>query len=194
MRLAAGVIALTAFALISTSFAGTTTEPKTRSQAEGKAMLDSGDKVMANVAAKEFLFNEKEWSVDLFGVYAFEAKSGRYNDGFGPGIGVNYFFNRYFGVGLDAYGWEGNGLMGAATGNLLLRYPIEQWHLAPYLIGGIGASYEEEISEEQLIGNAGVGVEYRLNRHWGVFTDGRYVLTDKTNDYAVARVGVRYAF
>lgn len=143
---------------------------------------------------KLYLFNEKEWSLDLFGLYAFEASNGAYDDGFGPGIGLNYFFNRYIGVGLEGYTWNGDGYIGSASGNLILRYPIEDWHLAPYLIAGVGGNFGAEDGEDQINGSGGIGVEYRFNQNWSVFTDARYVGTAKTNDYGIARTGIRFSF
>jgi hypothetical protein len=145
-------------------------------------------------SAPELLFNANEWSIDVFGLYAIEVDKGTYDDGFGAGVGVNCFFNRYFGIGLEGYGWKGDGLISSVSGNAILRYPIEKWHLAPYLIGGIGGNFDADHSPDQINASGGLGVEYRFNQHWGVFTDGRYVVTDETEDYAIARLGVRFSF
>jgi hypothetical protein len=148
----------------------------------------------AYVPDPDLLFNANEWSIDVFGLYALEVDQGTYDDGFGAGVGVNYFFNRYFGIGLEGYGWKGDGLISSVSGNAILRYPIEKWHLAPYIIGGIGGNFDADNSPDQINASGGLGVEYRFNQHWGVFTDGRYVITDETEDYAIARLGVRFSF
>lgn len=152
------------------------------------------DKWVAQENFEDFIFNGNEWSLDVFGLYAFEAKQGTYDDGFGAGIGVNYFFNRYFGLGLEGYGWKGDGLISSVSGNVMLRYPIEKWRLAPYAIGGIGGNFDADNTQDQINANAGLGLEYRFNAHWGIFTDSRYVFTDVSNDYVITRLGVRFAF
>lgn len=183
---------------VSASMAGADTMDKTivRTQLRSEPTPERqyGEKELVTTTEDVFLFNAKEWSLDVFGMYAFEADKGAYDDGFGGGIGVNYFFNRYFGMGLEGYGWNGDGVIGSASGNLMLRYPIEKWHLAPYLIGGIGGNFCADKSDDQVNVSGGIGVEYRFNAHWGIFTDARYVATDKTNDYGVARLGVRFSF
>jgi hypothetical protein len=193
LHLTLGFTILTTFAL--PCYGDTMNQPILRREdKDPKAILDSGDKVMVESEPARYLFNQNEWSVDVFGHYAFDTKKGTIDDGFGAGLGVNYFITRFIGVGLEGYGWKGDGLIGSVGANLMLRYPIEQWHLAPYLIGGVSGNFGAKHSEDQVNGSAGVGVEYRFNEHWGVFTDGRYVLTEKTNDYGIARLGIRYAF
>ena len=108
------------------------------------------------------LFRDNELQLDVFGLGDFYRGgadiSGR--PAWGGGLGLNYFFSRYIGVGLEqsVYGRnsKGNGAQGndfgytrwATIGNLFLRYPICSWNLAPYLMVGGGANY----------GNVGGGV------------------------------------
>lgn len=76
----------------------------------------------------------------------------------------------------------------------MLRYPIERWRLAPYMIVGIAGNFDADNTEDQVNASGGLGIEYRITKNWGVFTDSRYVLTDVSNDYVVTRVGVRFTF
>src|SRR5256885_8890545 len=46
--------------------------------------------------------SEREFSLDLLGSYATRNRHG-HSDAFGFGVGANYFWMRYFGVGLDTY-------------------------------------------------------------------------------------------
>lgn len=190
VHLSAGI--LTLLVLAQTSYGDTMTPSPLRQDATIRD--NSYDKVIVDEPVELLLFNEKEWSVDLFGMYAFEAKKGIYDDGFGAGIGVNYFFNRYVGLGLEGYGWKGDGLISSVGGNIMLRYPIEKWRLAPYVIAGIGGNFDADNTEDQINASGGLGVEYRVTKNWGVFTDSRYVLTDVSNDYVVTRLGVRFTF
>ncbi len=139
------------------------------------------------------LFRSNELSFDVFGLYATTLKPGLYNDDFGGGLGVNYFFTKYIGVGLDGYAWDGSkdDVVYAVSGNLIFRYPIEEMHLAPYAFIGPGGHFGPTT---QVSGQAGAGVEFRFTEHVGMFADARYVLTDKTNDYLLPRVGLRFAF
>lgn len=145
------------------------------------------------------LFQDVETSADIFGTYAATGggPQSRFKDGFGGGVGVNHFFLKYVGVGLDAYAWNGDrpkdGISGGPSGSLILRYPIENLHLAPYVFGGVGGLFTESRSP-QLTEHGGIGFEYRFDPNWGVFADARYVFTDKDNDYALPRVGLRFIF
>lgn len=143
-------------------------------------------------------FKSMETSVDLFGSYtAASGNTDRFKDGFGGGLGVNHFFTKHFGLGLDAYAWEGdrprNGITAGVSGSLIARYPIEEIHLAPYVFGGVGGIFTESRSA-QPSGHLGGGLEYRFTEHMGVFSDVRYVFADEDNDYALPRLGIRYAF
>ncbi len=140
------------------------------------------------------LFGDNETTVDIFGTYSAVDGNGAYDDGFGGGIGVNKFFRRYFGLGLEGYFWDGatNGdVISSVAGSLIARYPIEQLHIAPYLMGGIGGGFD---STDQFNVLAGGGLDLRFTPNFGVFSDGRYVWTDKTNDYGLIRAGLRFAF
>ena len=89
---------------------------------------------------------------------AYESRQFSGRPGWGGGLGVNYIFARYFGVGLEqsVFGRNSNPTQpGAAnydpfnygytrwqtTGNFILRYPVCQWNIAPYLLIGGGAQY-----------------------------------------------------
>jgi opacity protein-like surface antigen len=102
-----------------------------------------------------------------------------------------------------------------ATLNGLVRYPIGNSGWAPYAFAGIGGFVPGEGSnffdtfsngvsrtlrnnnndDILLEGHWGAGLEYRFNRHVGIFTDGRYEVVDKSrNNFGLIRTGVRFAF
>src|SRR6187399_415785 len=96
----------------------------------------------------EACFGETELQIDVFGAYT-SSDDGDFGDGFGGGAGVNYFFARYFGLGLDAAWTDGNdGDVWVFRGSLLARWPIDSgttcW--APYLrlSGGVQTADDGE--------------------------------------------------
>ncbi len=149
---------------------------------------------------KEEVFRAQELSFDIFGSVSagqetLDNISGNKisHDGrFGAGIGANYFFTRYFGIGADAYTENtDSSFVDSASANVIGRLPFDAVHLAPYIYGGGG--YQFDLTESWF-GQAGAGVDIRVTKNWGLFVDGRYVFTDKTSNYGLGRVGVRLAF
>jgi hypothetical protein len=131
-----------------------------------------------------------EFSLDLFGTYATRDRFGNGEDGWGGGLGVNYFLTRYIGIGADSYIEEWK-VPYRVNGSLILRIPIDKIGLAPY--GFVGGGREWKYAA-QWTAHAGGGLELRLNPHFGLFADGRRVFPDKTQDYALWRAGVRFGF
>ena len=150
-------------------------------------------------------YTSQELSLDLFGSYLnperkFEnlfvtnARRGAW----GGGVGANYFFLKYVGLGADVNFSDHPGrIMDEAGGNLILRLPLGNTGLAPYIFGGGG----------QLLGqvpytgygwfyDGGVGLEYRFTHQIGLFTDGRFMWSDRSteNDRLMIRAGLRLAF
>ena len=93
-------------------------------------------------------FRDQELQLDVFGDYFDfphaddQLKHGRDPGiaGGGGGVGVNYFFMRYIGVGVDGSINSNRGGVADYTGKLIFRYPIETggFCLAPYIFGGGG--------------------------------------------------------
>jgi hypothetical protein len=110
----------------------------------------------------------------------------------GLGTGLSYFFHRN--VGIEAYtytesthhNWFDN--FGA---DLIARFPIAETGLAPYVLGGGGRQLDPLY---QWYLDAGGGVEWRFSRNVGVFVDARYVWADKTKDYGLGRLGLKFGF
>jgi hypothetical protein len=147
------------------------------------------------------LYRCQELDLDLFGSATLGKETLEHISGdrlkhrtlYGGGGGLTYFFCKYVGVGgeYDAETREGGGFFDSADGNVFLRIPILQTGLAPYIFGGGGYQFQDI---RQDFGQAGGGLEFRFCRHYGIFVDGRYVIADKTENYAEARVGFRIAF
>ncbi|MEY2486271.1 MAG: outer membrane protein beta-barrel domain [Verrucomicrobiota bacterium] len=130
-------------------------------------------------------YGDHEWEFGLWGAYSFTGTesdrtkieeaddSGVYGEydkflggdhAWGGGIDAKYFFCRYFGVGLEAFGLDGKGshalfdggpnpdvseevyahedhFVGAALGTLTLRYPFRCTRFAPYVWAGGGGAF-----------------------------------------------------
>ena len=175
------------------------------------------------------LFRDNELQIDAFGLGNFYNAGGSstFNGqnldsglggrpAWGGGLGINYFFARYFGIGLeqDLYGRNSGSSEGdsgytrwATIGNLFLRYPICSWNLAPYIMVGGGANYGNVPTREtpvgtyrpagQGFGHVGGGLEYRITENIGLFTDARYLFSGVAalpDNQLMWRYGLRFAF
>ena len=160
-------------------------------------------------------FRDRELQLDIFGAYENFAHDGIRDergrpagrDGGGGGLGINYFFCRYVGVGVDGSlvsNREGTWNYG---GKVIIRYPIEMGRLciAPYIFGGGGGQsplhsdhrFDGYDGQDAVgMGFAGLGLEWRATPHIGVFTEGRYTWTEKHSDAdnTQVRLGLRVAF
>ena len=110
----------------------------------------------------------------------------------GGGLGLNYFFTRYIGLGADVNAPDNRGnFIDQINGNLLLRLPLGGSGWAPYIFGGGGRGTDPEW---EWLAHAGLGLEYRWNPTTGIFLDGRYVWPEETFDRLVLRAGFRIIF
>lgn len=146
------------------------------------------------------LFRAGETSLDAFGTISvgqetIDNLSGNRigDDGeLGAGVGLNHFYTRFLGLGLDAYSENTDGVfIDNASANVILRFPIDDLHIAPYIFGGGGYQFEPG---EVAFAQAGTGLELRFDQHFGIFADARYVMTDGTPNFGVGRVGLRITF
>jgi len=146
------------------------------------------------------VFQANEFSIDAFGMGALSHSqlegasrhSVRHDSRLGLGVGANYFFTRYLGIGADAYTEDTqHSFVDSTSGNLIFRIPIDAIHLAPYVFGGGGYQFDWS---ETWFGQAGAGLEFRFCKNIGLFADGRYVFNHDTEDIAVGRIGLRFTF
>lgn len=146
------------------------------------------------------VFRSHELSFDLFGSVSvgqetIDGLSGErvVDDGrLGAGAGVNYYFTPYLGFGADLYTENTDDhVVDNGSANLLLRLPFESIRLAPYVYGGGGRQFDPQ---ERWFGQFGGGLDIRVTRHWGLFTDVRYVMVDAASNFGVGRLGVRIPF
>ena len=126
--------------------------------------------------------------------HTFHKTSSTSVNGFGGGIGVNYFFTKYFGISVDdtLTSLNGNGhTYNSTQGDLIARLPIESIHLAPYVFVGGGATWGTATQGD---GNVGLGLDYRFNRTFGIFADSRYLYGNNGLNESLTRAGLRFAF
>lgn len=146
------------------------------------------------------LYRNHELSLDVFGTgsvgrYTLKNLSGRRvreNSEFGAGLGLNYFFSRYVGIGGDLYSENNTGaLVDSASGNLIGRFPLGESGFAPYAFGGGGYHWD---GVEGAFGQFGGGLEFRFTPHVGLFVDARLVYPEETKYFGLGRLGLRFAF
>jgi len=165
---------------------------------------------------EETCFKAQEWQFDVFGQYsvgeAFHA--GLFHDhAFGGGVGINYFFTRNLGLGVDA-AWldvkedprfvrhhtesdSETTTMHNFSGSVIYRFPIDQHCLAPYIYAGGGFHVD---GQQWASAHAGAGLEYRIKpEKFGVFIDARWTfLGDREGrddlNFISTRAGFRFIF
>jgi hypothetical protein len=181
----------------------------------GQPMVSS--KEYKQPAPEEYCFNDREFQIDIFGAYMDgngHTHAGPIREaGYGGGIGVNYFFSRHIGIGVDAT-WIYDHENGAAnhdghhndddettfhniTSSLIFRFPIDSACIAPYVFAGGGFHVD---GDQWASAHAGVGIEYRIvPQRIGLFTDARFTYygtrygRDDQNN-VMARAGIRFVF
>ena len=171
--------------------------------------------VSKNVVDKNYvtpeIFQAHELQLDLFGLYTdgngLDHAGNIQEHGWGGGLGLNYFFTRNLGLGLEAsylsakeasYVRHSSGRQDIYNFNasLIYRFPIESMRSAPYVFLGGGASID---GDQWGSGHAGLGWEYRPKDKLGIFTDVRYTYFGDRfgrgdHGNASARVGLRIVF
>jgi hypothetical protein len=155
----------------------------------GTPMVSSGKKT---VTPPEACFAETELQLDVYAAYS--SSDGDHGDGFGGGLGINYFFQRYFGIGVDTTLTDGDtSAVWQISGSLIGRYPIELGSvcLAPYV--KVGGGLQVDGGPEGYISTGG-GLEFRVTPRLGIFGEGSYNFSEGENDFAQARLGMRFVF
>jgi hypothetical protein len=137
-------------------------------------------------------FKDMEIQLDVFGSWVDTKSAG---SGFGGGLAVNYFFHRYFGLGIEGNVADVSGGLWTTGGSLIGRYPLELGSLclAPYALAGGGVQMDGTTSGTW---HAGGGLEWRATPAFGVFAEGRYVWTCGATSEENVRVsvGARFVF
>jgi hypothetical protein len=148
-------------------------------------------------------YRANELSVDAFGTAAIgqytidhlgsmSLHSIRQNTQWGAGAGVNYFATRFLGIGAEADSHNTTGIfIDNASANLMLRLPLGDSGVAPYVLGGGGHQFDDG---KYWFGQGGGGLEYRFVKYVGIFADARVVWPNETKAFGVVRAGLRFSF
>ncbi len=157
-------------------------------------------------------FLDQELQLDIFGAWADgngPTHAGPIREhGWGGGVGINYFFHRNIGIGVDgiwlaakenaaADAGDGRTTFHNVTGSLIFRFPIDEACLAPYLFVGGGFHVD---GEQWASAHAGLGLEYRVvPNKVGLFADGRYTYFGDRWDngdqgFVLVKAGIRFVF
>ncbi|MBV9129977.1 MAG: outer membrane beta-barrel protein [Verrucomicrobia bacterium] len=168
-------------------------------------------------------FRSNEFSLGLFGSYGWTYNNNTRaigNHAWGGGIDGEYFPLQYVGFAIEGDFFNeipGDFFGSTVTGNVILRYPLDikfpGFHLAPYVFGGVGGIFNENNTftriatfgnahrlnrrntGDEVLGDGGLGLEYRFTPHIGVFSDVRYNLVNgPKNNFPSTRFGMRFAF
>jgi len=117
----------------------------------------------------------------------------------GGGLNADYFLNPYLGFQAAA-AWADPGTAAVwhnYTLDGILRAPIEAAHIAPYVFAGVGTMIEETTD---ILGRAGVGLEFRPSSNFGVFTDWIYNFPGSSmgdrgiDNFQMVRLGIKFGF
>ncbi len=191
------------------------------SASAGEAVASSKEVAAPPPPLPTSYFRSNEFSLGAFGSYGvgfFDNKRAIGDHSWGGGVDAQYFPLLYLGMAVEGDFFNevpGDFFGSTVTGNVILRYPLDlkfpSLHIAPYLFGGVGGifnsnntftrvssfgrSENRRDSSNEVLGDAGGGLEYRITPHIGVFTDARYnFVNGPRNDFMLTRFGVRYAF
>jgi hypothetical protein len=207
-------VALTVVAVLSNVITATAGEP----------MPSSKEVVQPTAPPPVSYFGANEFSLGLFGSYGWTYNDNDRaigNHAWGGGIDGQYFpLQPYLGFAIEGDFFNevpGDFFGSTVTGNVILRYPLDVrfpgFHLAPYIFGGVGGVFNSNNAftrvatfgnaqvlnrrntEDEVLGDGGIGLEYRFTPHIGLFSDVRYnVVNESKNNFPSTRIGLRFAF
>src|ERR1700737_1648598 len=155
-------------------------------------------------------FRSNEFSLGLFGSYGWTYNNNTRaigNHTWGGGIDGQYFPLQYVGFAIEGDFFNeipGDFFGSTVTGNVILRYPLDikfpGLHLAPYVFGGVGGIFNQNNtftrtatlgnaqglhrrnSDDQVLGDGGLGLEYRFTPNIGLFSDVRSNLVNESKN------------
>ncbi len=146
------------------------------------------------IIEQEICFDKGELQFDVFGAYAVSTQHNNTleNNGWGGGIGLNYFFTKYLGAGVEGYWLAVDQTLHGVSGSVIARLPFEgSFCWAPYLFVGGGGLFDSSNTGN---GHAGGGFDFRFSKSIGLILDSRYVYGGNAEDFVLNRAGLRFVF
>ena len=189
----------------------------------GEPEVSNKEPVPPPAPPPESFFRAGEFDVGAFATYAkgFGENFGSVGEhGWGGGGDLSYFPWLYAGFRLQGAVMNtipGDSNAGDIKADVVLRYPLDRVfpnvHLAPYAFGGVGGVFTGSGSfgnfvtnsfrrpgnrgnrDNNVLGNAGAGLEYRFTPHIGIFGETDYSIVNQSrNNFMQVNFGLRYAF
>jgi hypothetical protein len=129
------------------------------------------------------------------GLFPIDEGSGAFaDDSVGGGISVDYFLTDMIGLSGSAAWYSTDSVTHNYSVDAILRYPIRDLCIAPYVLAGIGVHTD---SSTEVVGRFGAGIELAcpeincttLFADW-IFTTENGAITD----YHVVRLGLKFPF
>lgn len=156
------------------------------------------DKICVSKEMDAGFYGNNEITVSTFSTTLFQ-DSDNTDVNFGGGMEVKYFMNRNFGLGIEAFGVDGDGsATGAALATLTFRYPINESRFAPYaFIGGgttFGGGDRFRDDDAKAMGQIGIGLETRVTPNVGVIVDVSENIINNGENSTMVRAGINLAF
>lgn len=137
-------------------------------------------------------FNANTANVSVFAAAILpETESSDFDDSFGGGIAMNYFFTENVGLEGSYSAFGTDSVVHQVSGSLVLRLPIKSICLAPYALLG-GSLHSDGVNQGTW--HVGAGLDYRFANCVGIFADAQYNWADDTVDYTTVRSGLRFGF
>lgn len=137
-------------------------------------------------------FNGNTTNVSVFAAAILpETESKDFEDSFGGGLALNYFFTENFGLEGSYTAFGTDSVVHQVSGSIILRFPIKSICLAPYALAG-GSLHSDGVNQGTW--HVGAGLDYRFANCVGVFADAQYNWAEDTVDYTTVRGGLRVGF
>jgi hypothetical protein len=116
------------------------------------------------------------------------------DDALGGGVSLDYFFTDMLGLSGSAAWYGTDSTIHNYSVDAILRFPIEEYCIAPYALAGIGVHTN---SHTEAIGRFGAGLEWACPDFncTTLFADWIYTAENGAiDDYSIVRVGLKFAF
>jgi len=127
--------------------------------------------------------------LDVFGAAGMPEKG---SSAAGGGVGMAYYFTPRVGIDASYTVLAFDDEVHTVSADMVLRYPVSQAGVAPYVVLGAGVVSDGEADALYRLGG-GLDVRFQPDG-MGIFADGIYNWVVGENNFTIARLGVRIPF